>query len=147
MSATNRVHSEPASGVLTQEKWQQFGRDYRAEFDFCRTLQTDYFAATAAVFDSNFAQPESRAMIRCFGSLIDGLTGSMRSTAVMTCKLFGQPLNQFLQEKVEERGITTFNRIFTSYRLIGEFLPRSPLATVADELWDDLRLAIDIRWQ
>jgi hypothetical protein len=146
MSPSNHVGSQPTEVVLTQEKWEQFGRDYRAELDFCRVLQTDFISASQIVCHSGLAaQSEARAMIRCFGSLIDGLTGSMRSIAIKTCKLFGRPLNPFLQEKTEERTITTYHRIQTSYRLIGEFLPRSPLAAATDELWDDLHSAIEIR--
>ena len=45
------------------------------------------------------AQSEARALIRCFGSLIDGLTGSMRNIAIMRrAQLFGRPLNPFLRE-------------------------------------------------
>lgn len=51
----------------------------------------------------------------------------------------------FLQGKVEERGITTHYRISTTYRLLGEFLPRSPLAATPDALWDDLQAALEIR--
>ncbi len=145
MSALHRVQPEPATVLLTQEKWEQFGRQYRAEFDFCRILQSDYIAASALVYKSGLAQPKARAMIRCFGSLIDGLTGSMRSVAIATCRLFGRPLNPFLQDKVEERGINIYTRIYTSYRLIGEFLPRSPLAATSDALWDDLHATIEIR--
>ncbi len=146
MSLSNLVTPNPAEVVLTQEKWEQFGRDYRAELDFCRILQTDFFEATEVLYGNGLsAQSEARALIRCFGSLIDGLTGSMRNIAIMTCKLFGRPLNPFLREKAEERTITTYHRIHTSYRLIGEFLPRSPLASVTDALWDDLRAAIEIR--
>lgn len=130
---------------MTQEKWEQYHRDYRAEFDFCRILQTDFIAATDLVYESDLAQPEARAMVRCFGSLIDGLTGSMRSIAIATCKLYGQPLNPFLQEKAEERSLAIYHRIYTTYRLLSEFLPRSPLAATPDSLWDDLHTALDIR--
>ena len=91
------------------------------------------------------AHAEGRALIRCFGSLLEGLTTSMRKIAVATGKLFRQPLNPFLQEKVEERAITAYQRIYTSYRFIGEFLPRSPLAATTDDFWDELHWAIEAR--
>ncbi len=69
----------------------------------------------------------------------------MRQIAVATCELFNRPLNPFLQDKVEERTINSYQRIFTSYRLIGEFLPGSPLASISDKVWDELHKAIEIR--
>jgi len=48
-------------------------------------------------------------------------------------------------DPADERGINTYQRSYTSYRLIGEFLPRSPLAATSDALWDDLHTAIEIR--
>jgi hypothetical protein len=141
-------HVQPAAdeAPLTQEGWARFHSDYRVEFDFCRILQTDYIEASASLFDTaDLPQAGARVMVHCFGSLIDGLSGSMRRIAIATCKLFGRPLNPFLQDKAEERGITTHNRIFTSYRLIGEFLPRSPLAALPDGFWDDLHAVIEIR--
>ncbi len=131
--------------LLTQEKWEEFGRAYRAEFDFCRMLQIDYIAACARFFESGMDQSEGRAMVHCFGSLLDGLTGAMRTIAVATCRLFGRPLNPFLQEKAEERNITAHRRVYTTYRLLAEFRPGSPLATTSDALWDDLHTAIEIR--
>lgn len=128
-----------------EEAWRCFGRDYRAEFDFCRILQGDYLASFNAFFESGMEGAEARAMVRCFGSLIDGLTGSMRTITIATCRLFRKPLNPFLQEKAEERRITTYQRIYTTYRLLSEFLPKSPMASTDDGLWDDLRKAIEIR--
>jgi hypothetical protein len=125
MPALHPIHPPP----FDEESWRRFGREYRAEFDFCRMLQIDYIAAYHTYFDTDSeAQTEGRALIRCFGSLLEGLTASMRNIAVAAGNLFRRPLNPFLQEKVEERGINAYQRIYTSYRLIGEFLPRSPLA-------------------
>ena len=132
--------------VFDIEAWRRFGREYREEFDFCRILQGDWVVAADLYFESDpEAHAEGRALIRCFGSLLEGLTTSMRKIAVATGKLFRQPLNPFLQEKVEERAITAYQRIYTSYRLIGEFLPRSPLAATTDDFWDELHWAIEAR--
>lgn len=131
--------------LFDEEAWRRFGRDYRAEFDFCRILQGDYIAASTQFFGEGMEATDARAMIRCFGSLIDGLTNSMRKITIATCRLFAKPLNPFLQDKAEERGITSYNRIYTTYRLLGEFLPQSPLATVTDGFWDEVHAVIEIR--
>lgn len=130
---------------LTRDTLDQFFADNRAAVRLAAVLQTDFFAASDRMVETKFAGPDVRAMVHCFGSLIDGLSTAMRQVAISTCKLFGKPLNPFLQEKVEERTLSNHQRIYTSYRLIGEFLPGSPLAKAADELWSELHVAIEIR--
>jgi hypothetical protein len=131
--------------VMTQEKWEGFQRVTRNALDLCALLQADFLVAWHRVTESDFEENEARALVRCFGSLLDGLTTGMRGIAVATCKLFNRPLNPFLQDKVEERTITSYHLIFTSYRLIGEFLPGSPLSSISDQVWNELRKAIEIR--
>ena len=130
---------------MTQEKWDGLQHVTRSALDLCTALQGDFLIAWQRVTEGDFEEGEARALVRCFGSLLDGLTTGMRGIAVATCKLFNRPLNPFLQDKVEERTITSYQRIFTSYRLIGEFLPGSPLGAINDKVWDDLRKAIEIR--
>lgn len=130
---------------MTQEKVDRFLRDNRAAIDLCRIVQTDFIGSSEDIFAHAYKETEARAMVRCFGSFIDGLTYAMRRIATSTGRLFGRPLNHFLEAKVEERTIDHYNRIYTSYRLIGEFLPGSPMAKVSDTLWDDLHAAIEIR--
>src|SRR5947209_7014251 len=69
----------------------------------------------------------------------------MRSAAIGICKMFNEPLNPFLEEKSGERGLSTHQRIYSIYRLLATFLPKSPLARVSDDRWDKLRSALDIR--
>jgi hypothetical protein len=125
MSAlVHRGHSEPGEVVLTQEMWEEFRREYVAEFDFCRILQSDYITvADSLVYKVDFDQAKARALVHYFGAMLDGVSGAMRRIAIATGKLFGHPLNPFLQDKAEERGLTTHNRIYTNYRLIGNFCP------------------------
>ncbi len=146
MAALHGIVPKANDFVLSRDDWQRFGREYRAEFDLCRILQTDYIAACEILsYHAELPQAEARAMVHCFGSLIDGVSSAMRRVAIATCRLFHQPLNPFLQEKATERGTTTHHRIYTSYRLIGEFLPRSPLAALDDGFWDELHAGIEIR--
>ncbi len=129
---------------MTQEKWEAFQRETRSALDLCTLLQADFLLAWHRVNDSDFEEGEARALVRCFASLLDGLTTGMRGIAVATCKLFNRPLNPFLQDKLGERTLNSYQRVFTSYRLIGEFLPGSPLGSISDRVWDELHKAIEI---
>ena len=131
---------------LTPDRWEKFHLTVRATREFCAVLQDDFeHAVNLAAATQYAAATESRAMIRCFGSLIDGLSRGMREIAIATCELFGGKLNPFLQEKVHERATSTHQRIYNSYRLIAEFLPNSPLSSLPDHWWADLHRAIEIR--
>ncbi len=142
MSACSELEAEPA---IAQESWDCFCRVVSDAQALCLKLQGDFVASWEHTTESDFQETNSRALVRCFGSLLDGLTTGMRQIAVATCKLFHRPLNPFLQDKVEERSTNTYQRIFTTYRLIGEFLPGSPLAAIHDRLWHDLHSALEIR--
>jgi hypothetical protein len=56
---------------------------------------------------------DRRDVIRCFGSLLDGLTACMRFAAVKLCQVFDEPLNPFLRDKTAERDLNTHNRIYS----------------------------------
>jgi hypothetical protein len=77
--------------------------------------------------------------------MIDGLAAMMREITCNMCELFGEPLNPFLREKSTERGVSSSHRILTTYRLLAEFAPGSPLADIPDGRWDKLHTAIAIR--
>lgn len=130
---------------LTQEAWQKFHEEMNARSDFGTVLQADFIIATELVYAAEFGATESRAMMRAFGSLIDGLSRVMQEIAVSTAELFGGHLNRFLQEKTCDRSTSTYQRIYNSYRLVTEFLPKSPLARLSDQRWRELHHAIDIR--
>ncbi len=113
--------------------------------EFGCVLQVDFIEASEWVYREDFAPVASRALVRAFGSLVDGLSRVMQEIAVSTAELFGGRLNPFLQQKSAERSTSTYQRIYTSYRLVAEFLPRCPLGRLPDARWDDLHLAIEIR--
>ena len=144
-SSVNASPERQPDVELTQEKWNAFQGVTRSAMDLCTLLQTDFLIAWHRVTDSDFEEDEARGLVRCFASHLDGLTSGMRGIAVATCKLFNRPLNPFLQDKLGERTINSYQRIVTSYRLIGEFLPGSPLSSISDKVWDDLHKAIEIR--
>ena len=88
---------------------------------------------------------DRRAVVRCFGSYIDGLAVAMREYSFSLSELFHEPTNRFLRDKSEERGTTGYQRIYTSYRFIAGFMPDSPMARIPDSRWDRLHRALEIR--
>jgi hypothetical protein len=131
--------------ALIAADFEKFNAGLNASTELCNALKEDFRDALerfVADQPSGFAR---RAVVRCFGSLIDGLTASMRFAAIALCEVFDEPLNPFLQEKTAERHISTHQRIYSIYRLIAEFAPRSPLSHLPDSRWDDLRRALEIR--
>lgn len=137
-------HEEPQHFV-TQKSWEKFIAELRARGDFSWVLQTDFIEGIQLVCQLDFPPVESRALVRAFGSLVDGLSRVMQEIAVSTAELFGGRLNPFLQQKYAERTTSTYQRIYTSYRLVAEFLPKCPLARLPDSRWNDLHRAIEIR--
>src|SRR4051794_18819776 len=138
---------EPSNSdhYLTQEAFDSFRREIQARSDFGRALQIDLHDAISRVHENDFDHVACRGLVRAFGSFIDGLSRIMQEFAVSAGNLYGHPLNPYLQEKTAERSTSAYQRIYTSYRLVAEFVPRSPLARLPDARWDDLHRAIEIR--
>lgn len=118
----------------------------RDAVEVCQTLRRDFLEAMNALIAKD-AEPgcARRNVVRCFGSLIEGLTEAMRTVAVVTCEFHGKDYNRFLQAKSIERGAANHTKIYHSYRIIHEALPKSPLARVPDERWDKLHACLEIR--
>src|SRR5215211_5369939 len=93
------------SHVLTAEAWVDFCHQLQKRTEFAYVLQLDFLEATQAADGAGFAAMESRAMVRAFGSLIDGLSRAMHEIAVSTEQLFGQPFNRFLKDKAADRAL------------------------------------------
>src|SRR4051812_48596176 len=102
------------------------------------TLKEDFRDSIKRMNEHGLLPLDRRAVVRCFGSLIEGYAHVMRLAAIGVCELFDQELNPFLQDKSYERNLSTHTRIYTIYRLLANFLPRSPFARVADRRWSDL---------
>lgn len=112
----------------------------------CQILRCDFAAAMSAFTEPGAEHSVAgRNIVRCFGSLIEALSDAMRIVAVTVCEFHGKNYNRFLNAKSTDRGLANFNRIYHSYRIICEALPKSPLARVPDERWDNLHTCLDIR--
>lgn len=125
--------------------FEKYHSDLNASAQLCNTLRDDFVDALNRGNERGHLPVDRRAAVRCFGSLLDGVTASMRSAAVMMCHIYDEPLNPFLEEKSAERDLSSHQRIYSIYRLLAGFLPKSPLAHVPDSRWEELRAAIDIR--
>jgi hypothetical protein len=131
--------------ALIAVDFEKFNASMNASSALCTALKEDFRDALEHFIDDKARGFSRRGVVRCYGSLIDGVTASMRFAAISLCEVFGEPLNPFLQEKTAERRISTHNRIYSIYRLLADFLPRSPLAHVPDVRWESLRHALEIR--
>jgi hypothetical protein len=130
--------------ALIAADFEKMHASLQASGQLCHAVKEDFLEALKRWLDQK-SPSSARAVVRCYGSLIDALTASMRFAAIRLCEAFGEPLNPFLQEKTAERHISNHNRIYSIYRLIADFLPRSPLAHIPDSRWDDLRHGLEIR--
>jgi hypothetical protein len=131
--------------ALTGCDWEKFRADLNGSLKLCEALRDDFVHALNDMVDRGQQQYDFRNIVRCFGSLLDGVTSSMRFAAVALCKVYGEPLNPFLTDKTAEQRLSTHQRIYSIYRLLADFLPKSPLAHIPDARWDKLRFALEIR--
>ncbi len=131
--------------ALMAADFEKLHASFNASTELCNTLKADFLDALERVIADQHSSPARRAVVRCFGSLIDGLTRSMRFIAVNLCQVLDEPLNPFLQEKTGERHLSSHQRIYSIYRLLADFLPKSPLAHLPDSRWDQLHRALEIR--
>jgi hypothetical protein len=145
MDPAAREKLERRLHALMEADFEKLHANLTASSELCNALKADFLDALDRVIADQNIGVARRAVVRCFGSLIDGVTASMRFAAIALCQTFGEPLNPFLQEKTGERHISTHQRIYSIYRLIADFLPKSPLSHVPDSRWDDLRRALEIR--
>lgn len=116
-----------------------------AHLAFFRALTDEYQRAAQEVMADTEDQFRRRAFIRCVGSVIDGYASVMRETAVGVCELYGRELNPFLLEKAHSRGLTSYHRIYNTYRILTDFMPDAPLARIEDSRWSMLHKTIDTR--
>ena len=126
-------------------EFEQLNADLRAAWELCDELRSDFLEACKRARSKDKTPFDERCVIRCFGSLIDGGSSAMNFCATALCIFFEEPLNPYLREKSYERGLSAYQRIYTSYRLIANFLPNSPIAALPDERWTELRRALEVR--
>ncbi len=126
------------------EAFKAFAEKVAAANRMSLVLGSDFTETCQALLgDGN--ESKRRAIVRCFGSLVDGYAAVMKNTALSICELWGRHLNPFLKDKSQERGISSIYRIVTSYKLISEFLPTSPLTRLDNERTRRLSAAIALR--
>lgn len=130
---------------LAAGELQDLHTELEASVHLAHALKDDFRRCLQAALETNIPQHKRRDIARCFGSLVEGYTASMRMAAIGVCKIFDKPLNPFLQEKAIDRNLSVYHRLHSIYRLLAEFLPKSPFAHLPDERWNDLRIALEIR--
>ena len=116
-----------------------------ANFAFFNALTNEYQRAAQEVMADTEDQFRRRAFLRCVGSVIDGYAAVMREIAIGVCELFGRELNPFLIEKSHSRGVTSYHRIYNTYRILTDFMPSAPLARIDDSRWSMLHKTIETR--
>jgi hypothetical protein len=136
---------DPKRKVPTPEEFDAMAAKWGKISALLNVLHADMETARHYLGEFGDTAYERRAVVRCFGSYIDGLAVAMREYCFTLCELFGEPANRFLRDKSEERGATGYQRIYTSYRFIAGFMPDSPMARISDSRWDRLHRALDIR--
>ena len=145
MNEIERAKLERRLNSLHASDIREVHRELAATMELCRILKEDFREAAQRMTDGGAQPADRRAVVRCFGSLIDALTASMRQMAIEICKAFAEPLNPFLQEKTSDRHLNNHQRIYTICRLVADFLPKCPIANLPDWRWSDLHRALDIR--
>jgi hypothetical protein len=115
-----------------------------AALELGRILKADFGAAVETLVQRGAQAPDRRALVRCFGSVIDGLVNVLCTIAEVACASAGRP-HPVLQEKSAEPGAAILHRICISYRTMSRCLPGSPLAKFQARRWEELKACLDIR--
>jgi hypothetical protein len=118
-------------------------RRQSAAIELGRTLRADFDHAVTALRQFGAPDATRRALVRCFGSLIDGLAnaiGAMAESATNTSDRRHPP-----HDKFAEPTDCILHRINISYRIIGRTFPASPLSNLHGRRWYDLKTCLEIR--
>jgi SEC-C motif len=145
MDPAAREKIERRLNALIAADFEKLHASFNASAALCNALKEDFRDSLDRILAERNSAPACRAVVRCFGSLVDGITRSMRYIAINLCQTLDEPLNPFLQEKTGERHLSSHQRIYSIYRLLADFLPKSPLAHLPDSRWDQLHRALEIR--
>jgi hypothetical protein len=105
-----------------------------------RILKADFDHALNA-FAHESAQPaEHRALVRCFGSVIDGLASALLSMAEV-CEVHWK----IRSANRDDHGASILHRVASSHRILTRSLPYCPLRRLSGKRWDDLKSCVDLR--
>ena len=144
VSVHRRIHPS-LRDLPTKEEAAQLNADWSEHGNLVRILWQDFEDAVHFCYEFGDVPSGRRNVIRCFGSLIEGLTTAMTAYSTGASHFYRQETNRYLHDKCRERSLPAYNRIYTSYRLVTQFMPRSPIAHLPDARWDDLHQALEIR--
>jgi hypothetical protein len=106
-------------------------------------LKADFELAVATLALGEDQAAHRRALVRCFGSLLDGLANALRYVAETACSRESRQLRD-LRVGADAR-VPVLQRIDVSYRVIVRGLSGSPLTSLGGKRWEDLRAAVEIR--
>lgn len=104
-------------------------------------LKADFELAVATLASAEAPPAHRRALVRCFGSLLDGLANALRHIAETGCRRECGPRPDL---QTADPTSPVLQRIGLSYRIIARSL-RSPLRSLDGKRWDDLHAAVEIR--
>lgn len=118
-------------------------RRQSAAIELGKTLRADFDHAVIALRELGAPDATRRALVRCFGSLIDGLANALGAMAQTTIGSSKRRRRQ--RDKVADPTACILHRISISYRLIGRTLAASPITHLHARRWEDLKTCLDIR--
>lgn len=118
-------------------------RRQSAAIELGRTLRADFDHAVTALRQPGAPDATRRALVRCFGSLVDGLANAIGAMAESATNTSARPHPP--HDKFAEPTDCILHRINISYRIIARTLPASPLSNLHGRRWDDLKTSLDIR--
>lgn len=106
-------------------------------------LKADFELAVATLASAEAEPAHRRALVRCFGSLLDGMANALRHIAETGCRRECGPRRDL--QTAADPTAPVLQRIGLSYRTIARSLARSPLTSLGGKRWDDLHAAVEIR--
>jgi hypothetical protein len=109
-----------------------------------RILTADFEAALAMLMHPGAQACDRRALVRCFGSVIDGLANALCTIGGVVSASEGRQLS-ILPERCAEPTAAILRRICFGYTTISRCGPHSPLSNLQARRWDELKTCLDIR--
>ena len=106
-------------------------------------LKADFELAVATLALGEAQDAQRRALVRCFGSLLDGLANALCHIAETECNRESRQLRDL--HAGAHASAPVLQRIDVSYRVIVRGLHGSPLTSLGGKRWEDLHAAVEIR--
>lgn len=106
-------------------------------------LKADFAEALEVLTNGPGEPANRRALVRCFGSLIDGLANAFLTIADVVRQ--SHKPDPVRQERPEDLSTSVLLRIGSSYRILCRCLPKSPLGSLSGTRRDALKACVEIR--